>query len=134
MAVRPVVRLFVACWNGVPGTPVERHHLGDTTNIVRPAAGHRYPLLQPELNFYAQLTGGRGRHAFSVEQRFGVGPDELVIWESRPVIVEMGGDPIAIRGLSLRIRDIRFVLPGQYEFALMCDGVELHSVYVEARE
>ena len=132
--MRPIVRLFVACWGGVPDTPVADHRLADLTLYVRPKAGDHYPLMQPELCFFAHLTGGRGAHEFAVRQRFGVGPGAQIVWESNPVRRNLGTDPLQVHGFPMRFRNLKFAHPGQYEFVLLCDGVELEPpLYVEAR-
>jgi hypothetical protein len=118
----------------VPGTPVPDHHLANLTLYLRPAPGDQYPLEQAELCFLAHLTDGRGVHEFKVRQRFGVGSQAQLVWESQPVTLDLGTDPLHVHGLPVRFRQLRFHHPGQYEFVLVCDGVELEPVaYVEAR-
>lgn len=129
----PVIRLFVACWNGVPGTPADQYRLADITSIVFPKPGDAYPLRHPEFCFYTILTGGRGRHAITIRQRSGVAPSR-VVWESRQGTIDFGSDPVAVIGLPLRMKNLEFAAPGQYEFVLVCDGAELEPpIYIEAR-
>lgn len=56
------------------------------------------------------------------------------MWESREDTIDLGTDPLALRGLPMRFSRVAFTRPGQYEFELVCDGAELASVYIEARE
>ena len=132
--MRPVVRLFVACWSGVPGAPVMNYTLADMKSVVRAKPGVSYPIIHPEFCFFAWLAGGRGIHQFVVQQRRGVGPAEELVAHSRTVTVDMGSDPLRVRGLTIRLQGIPFRQPGQYEFVLLCDGLELEpTIYIDAR-
>jgi hypothetical protein len=133
MPTRPVVRHFFASWNGIPGTVVDHHRIADLVSFVHPRPGEGYPLVQPELCFFAVLTDGRGVHEFVVRQRFGVGPGSRVVWESRSGRIDLGSDPIAVHGFPMRFRSVGFPQPGQYEFELLCDGFDLATAFVEAR-
>jgi hypothetical protein len=129
----PIARHFIACENVIANPAALRYSLQDLAFLVHPPVGGRYPLLDPELCFFALLTNGRGVHDFAVEQRRGVGPAVQFIWRSRTGKIDLGNDPTALFGLPLRFRNVVFPLPGQYEFVLLCDGIELASELIEAR-
>lgn len=128
----PELRFFVACWNRVPGTPAYDYRLGDIKTVIFPKQNQHYPLRQ-EVCFFALLTGARGRYEFGIRQRCGVGPSAYVSWEITAGTIDLGKDPLTVRSLPVRAV-FQFPQPGQYEFMLVCDGVELSpSHYLEAR-
>lgn len=134
MNTPPVVRLFIACSGPPPGKHLEEYRLEELTTIVHPRAGDDYPLALAELCFYALLTDGRGTNEFAIQQRYGVGPNSRTVWQSRTATVDLGQDPLALTGFPMRLKNIAFHQPGQYEFALLCNGSGIALYYVEARE
>jgi hypothetical protein len=132
--MRPFLRLFVACWNGVPGTAPLQYRIGDIKTLLFPKPGRTYPIRHEEFCFIAHLTGARGAYEFAVRQRVGVGPSGSVVWQSPPVTMDLGNNPLTVRFVPIRVRNVPFPRTGQYEFVLLCDGAELEpSMYFEAR-
>ena len=87
--------------------------------------GALFPHYQPEIALYAVFTDGRGRHTIHVELvTWDESGQEETLFQTRSVVVELGSDPLAVRGWPVRLRDLRFPRPGLYEFRL-CSADEI---------
>ncbi len=114
----PEVRHFVACEGVAPSSDGRHHTLNNVFQVVVPRVGDPFPLYHPMTCLYAILTNGRGAHTFAVELVRGVGPAETDIGRSAGLIRDLGQDPLVIHGLPLRLANLIFTQPGQYEFRL----------------
>jgi hypothetical protein len=80
---------------------------------------------------YALLNSGRGKHQFGIGLSFLDNGVEVMI--NKPVYreIDLGQDPTLVHGLPVpRIMAI-FEKPGQYTFALLCDGQHIAEYPVE---
>jgi len=128
----PICRHFIAC-ERVEQTADRSITLHRLSSRVIPTDGEAYPLVRPNQCFLAVLTSGTGRHTIWVEAWLGVGPYARLVWRSPPGTIQMGNDPLAIGTVAFRFT-LAFETPGQYEYRLMGDGLELAREFLDARE
>jgi hypothetical protein len=101
-------------------------------HAIRPARGAGYPVVQPQLAVFAQLTGGRGVGSVRVELRHA--DSDAVIHRTRSA--EAGfdaNDPLAVRGVRIRILNLTFPVAGLYWVQLWYDGEVLAQAPVLLR-
>ena len=134
MTERPVVRHFSAC-ERIDRSPDEFHTtLSNVIHVIRPLPGHGYPRIHPELGLFAMLTNGRGMHTLTVELTVGVGPGAQQVYQTRSVTIDLGADPLMVHGFPIRLRNLPFPHPGQYELVLLCDNEPLAHELIELRD
>ena len=129
---RPTVRSFVVCERVVvEQTGRKRVSLLNLLTVIRPAPGEDFPLLQPELSVFAQLTECRGVGRMRVEIRNA--DTDAVIRQSPDQPVAATNDPLVVRGAYFRFRDSVFPEPGLYQIQLIYDDAVLAEVPVVLR-
>ena len=129
----PVVRHFIACRSIVLAQDGSIT-LHDLVHAIRPSAEEDYPCIRDEMAIYALLTNGRGPHEFALElTRFDRG-SEIRIVRTKGKQIDLGSDPLAVRGLPIPLRNVIFECPGQYTFHLLCDGVSIAEEKVLLRD
>lgn len=131
MAEQPLCRHFIAC-DRIERVDARGLSLHKLTTTVKPADGEAYPLMRADQCFLAVLSSGTGRHRVWVDYWRGVGPFASPQWVSPSGIIDLGGDPLAVHTVAFRYT-LLFEHPGQYEFRLMCEAVELANLFIEAR-
>ena len=112
MDIDPIVRLMVVCEDVQvsPGSPESVDLLG-LMHAIRSREDPAFPLLHPGLCVFLQITG-RGRGKARV---VGVAADtERPIFASPTHHLDLGSDPLAVRGLVFRLRGCIFPGPGLY--------------------
>jgi hypothetical protein len=125
MALRkPIVRHFIAC-ERVEVSPEGRQvSLVNVVYALRPLPDASYPILHPQLWLFAQMTDGQGQFPFSIDMVFM--DDEETLFSLPSVTLDLGQDPLAVRGWAKQLTKILFEKPGIYEFRLLCDD-EIHA-------
>jgi hypothetical protein len=130
----PIARHFIVC-ERVDRSADGRHvTLHNVIHSIRPLPGHTYPRIHPGVALYAVLTNGRGQHTLAVELLAGVGPTAASIYRTRPFTIDLGNDPLVVHGLPIRLWNLPFPSPGQYEFVLLCNDVPIAHELVELRD
>jgi hypothetical protein len=129
----PVVRHLIPCDNIVVSATVQNVSIGNLVYVIRVLAGNPYPRIHPLLCLFALLTNGRGPHKFRVVIVQGVGPNERVVYAGPEFDRDLGSDPLSVHGLPMRLRNVPFPRPGQYEVRLLCDGEILAGQPIELR-
>ena len=133
MTVRPTARCFVVCEEVAPD-PVALHMLSllRVVHAIRPARGAGYPVVQPQLAVFAQLTGGRGEGAVRVEVRNA--DSDAVVYRTRSAQARFdANDPLAVRGVRIRILNLAFPVAGLYWVQLRYDDEVLAQAPVLLR-
>lgn len=133
MAVRPTARTFVVCDEVTPDPSAPgRLTLVRVAQAFRPDPGATYPVYNRQLCGFAQLTGGRGAGAVRLVVRRA--DTDAPLCGSHSVPVDFGGnDPLAVRGVVLRLRAVRFPAPGLYWVELWYDSEVLAQAPVLLR-
>jgi len=111
--LHPVVRYLVACEEVVvdPDNP-HRVTLVSLISSIRSLTDPPYPLQQPELCVFVQMTECRGQGDCRLEI---VQADSgQVVFRTRTRPLSFGNDPLDVFGLSFRIRNCPFPEPGLY--------------------
>jgi hypothetical protein len=118
----PLVRVFVACeeleYDSGAGQ-VTLHKLFH--RIVR-SPEEPFPCMPEQLALYAMLTNGRGKHYFGLGLFFLENGMERTIKAPVTKEINLGADPTMVHGLPVPHVRAVFDRPGQYLFALLCDG------------
>jgi hypothetical protein len=115
----PLVRHFIACEEIL--IEAVNVTLRNIFHVIRALPGHPYPRIHPRLQLFALLANGRGTHSFAVECYRGVALDEVLIYRSPTFTQDLGNDPIQVHGMPIRLNNLLFPQPGQYEFRLLCN-------------
>jgi hypothetical protein len=68
------------------------------------------------------MTDGQGTHEFGVELVYWDGGTQRSTWTSHRVKLDLGQDPLIVHGWPIRLRNIPFAHPGDYDFVLWCDA------------
>ncbi|MBX9578774.1 MAG: hypothetical protein K2X87_00555 [Gemmataceae bacterium] len=133
MAVRPTVRIFAVCEEVAPdATDPSKLSLLRLVEAIRPKPGSQYPLLQPVLTAFAQLTGGRGSGTVRAEVRNA--DTDAVIRRTRSATAAFPtNDPLTVRGVTIRIPNVVFDAPGLYWVELWYDDEVLAQAPVLLR-
>jgi hypothetical protein len=124
VAVRkPMVRHFIPCERievSGGGKHVSLHNLIQSISLT---PGGAFPQVQPQVSLYVVMTDGTGKQSFEVEL---VGWDdqgeEESLYRTPTIVVELGTDPLAVRGWPINLRNITFPHAGRFEFRLWCGG------------
>jgi hypothetical protein len=125
MAARPTARSVVICEDVAPDvTNPRRLSLLRVVHAIQPAVGSTYPLLQPQLCVFAQLTEARGAGRLGVAIRSA--EDDAVVFRTRVRdVVFPGNDPLTVHGVNFRMRNVPFREPGLYWVQLCFDDAVL---------
>ncbi len=112
-AVRPTVRSLIVCESILPEpdhpTRVSLIRLVDS---IRPSEGSTYPLLQPHLSVFAQLTECRG--SVRLQIRVHVADADHLVFTSPMYTTTFPNEPLTLHGARFRILKCRFPNPGLY--------------------
>jgi hypothetical protein len=122
MAVRtPIVRHLIAC-EQVNVSPADRRVT--LQNVFYAIRGASFPRTCPQIDLFVQVTDGSGKYTFTVQLVFIRSPsDEIPVpLPDQSFILDLGPDPLAVRGFVRRLKNVKFDQPGDYEFRLLCDG------------
>ena len=124
---RPQVRCLVLCEDVVPDPDCPgRISLMDLVSIVRATSRPPYPALVPQLCVFAQLTECRGTAELRVEIRVEITHE--VIYRTPAIRTSSANDPLTIRGVTIRMRNLIFTRPGLYAVQLWHDDELLAEV------
>jgi hypothetical protein len=85
--------------------------------------GAAFPQIHPELFLFALMTDAQGTYEFNVELVYWDSGTQRSIWTSRRVKLDLGQDPLRVHGWPIRLRNLPFARPGDYDFVLWCDSV-----------
>jgi hypothetical protein len=110
---RPSVRSLLLCEDIVadPGNS-NRISLMYLVSNISPVAGAAYPLIRPRLCVFAQLTECRGQGALWAEVR--QADTDRALFRTPGRVVTFPGNPLAVHGVSFRLRNLVFPAPGLY--------------------
>lgn len=128
----PVVRHFIACERIDTSADGAQFSLVNVIHAIRPLPGAAYPRIHPQLCLFAQMTDGRGSHSLHLQLVFL--DDERSTYTSKPVILDLGNDPLVVHGWPMRLRNLFFERAGLYEFRLMCSGQVIAREPIVLRE
>ncbi len=134
MDERPIIRHFLACDDTIVSADGERYSLVHLIHAIRPLPGIVYPRRHPLICLFVQMTNGRGSHQCRFELVVGSGPNERTVYSTPAQRYDLGTDPLAVLGLPVRLENLPFPVPGQYEFRFYCDDYILARVPIELRE
>ena len=121
MKLPPVIRHFVLC-EDVLADPAnsQRISLDGLLSSIRSIDQPPYPLLMREICAYVQMTECRGVASFLVQIRH---PDSgKLIFQTKTYRRNFGHDPLAVHGMSFRIKGCRFKERGLYVFEFCYNG------------
>ncbi len=111
--VTPVVRCLIPCEDiRVEPTDARKVSLVNLIHAIRSQASPPYPVTQPELCVFVQLTGCRGSGEVAIQI---VHADSGRVISSSPTrTAQLSTDPLAVVGLSFRMRACSFPEAGLY--------------------
>lgn len=128
---KPIVRYFIVC-DRVEQSPDGRQvSLINLISTIRALPNAPYPRIHPGLWLFAQMTDGLGPFDFSI-QLVNL-DDDRSIFVLPPVKLDLGQNPLAVRGWAKRLLNVLFEKPGMYEFRLLCDGDVIASAPIRLR-
>jgi len=78
------------------------------------------------------MADGSGQFLFSIDIVFV--DDEETLFSVPPVTLDLGQDPLAVRGWAKKLTNVVFEKPGLYEFRLLCDNEILAREQILLRE
>jgi hypothetical protein len=108
--IAPVVRTLIACEEIRPDVVNPRQlSLLRVVSTIRATA---YPALRPQFAAFAVLTGGRGAGELRLEIR--QADTDVALYASTRQRISFPADPLALCGLSYRVRNLVFPAPGLY--------------------
>lgn len=116
----PVVRSLIACEEIRSDDHGPRLSLIRIISTIRANAGSSYPVLCPSFAAFAILTNARGAGELRLEIRRD--EDDSVLYQSAPQQVAFPPDPLALNGVSFRIRNLAFPDAGLYWVRLRYNG------------
>jgi hypothetical protein len=111
----PVVRHFIAC--GRIDVVGQQCSLVNLIHAIEPLPGAAYPHI----------------HSFQVQLVL-LEADETLVYTSPAFSRDLGGDPLAVHGQRITLRNLLFPRASLYEFRLFCDGVEIAREPILLRE
>ena len=120
----PIVRHFIAC-EQLQISPEGRYSLFNLIHAIHPIEGATYPRIHPEIVLFALLTDGNGEHEFYVEVIYWSDGEQQSTWKTKIVKLDLGNNPLHVHGWPIRLKNVLFSQPGQYDFVLWCDGSEI---------
>src|SRR5262245_29920435 len=129
----PVVRVFVACEEldfDAGGKDVTLRKL---FHRIKRLPGEPFPCVLEQMALYALLTNGRGKHQFGIALFFLDHGVERTVAGPTHREIDLGEDPVAVHGLPVPHIKAIFEEPGQYTFALLCDGQRIAEYLVEVQ-
>jgi hypothetical protein len=117
----PVVRNLIVCEEIItdPKNP-KRVSLLNLVHSIRPMRQPPYPLVQPRLAVFLQLTGCRGRGEVRVAIR--EADTDEVIFTTETHRVAFPNNPLALHGFRFRLFGCRFPEPGLYWLEFFFDN------------
>ena len=119
--IEPVVRHMLLCDDGQhdPSGPRKVNVFG-LTNTIRSHANPPFPFYQPQLTIYLALTGGRGTGDVVIA---GVqGDSDSLVFATPPYTISFGSNPLAVRGMIIRVQNCPFPDPGLYWIEFRYNG------------
>ncbi len=119
---KPVVRHFIMCEKVETSADNKQYSLRNVIHAIRLLPGAAFPQILPELYLFALMTDGSGAHDFAVELVYWDHGAQKSTWTSRRVTLDLGQDPLIVHGWPVRLRNVPFVRPGDYDFVPGCDG------------
>ena len=129
----PVVRNFQACLDVVTNPSGTSVSLNTLVHAIVRLPGEPFPCIREELALYALLTNGRGEHDFLVELVHLDHGEEKLVGRLGPVRIDLGQDPVAVRGLPIALRNLVFREAGQYTFYLYCGNEVIADAKIAVR-
>ena len=117
----PLVRSLIVCEDIIadPNNP-NRVSLVHVVNSIRSMKQPPYPVRNPQLCVFIQLTGCRGPGEFRVEIRE-ADMDE-VIFATKTFRGSFPNNPLTVHGLRFRFRNCKFPRPGLYWLEFFFDN------------
>ena len=119
--LEPVVRHMLLCDDVQhdPSGPRKVNVFG-LTNTIRSHASPPFPFYQPQLTIYLALTGGRGTGDVVIA---GVqGDSDSLVFATPPYTISFGSNPLAVRGMIIRVQNCPFPDPGLYWIEFRYNG------------
>src|SRR5665213_3508530 len=121
-ARKPIVRHLIAC-EKVESFPEKRKYsLQNVIHTIRTLPGAAFPQILPEIDFFALMTDAQGFYDFAIELVYWDSGSQRSTWTSRRVRLDMGQDPLTVHGWPVRLRNVLFLKPGNYDFVFWCDA------------
>lgn len=119
----PIVRIFAGC-EELEYEPDARKGvtLRNVFHRIVRLPAEPFPCIREQMALYAMLTNGRGKHRISICLYFLHDGEEVTINKTPDKEIDLGKDPTVVHGLPAPHVKAIFELPGQYAFALLCDG------------
>jgi hypothetical protein len=112
VAVRPTPRAIVVCEDiGPDPTNPRRLTLHRVVHSIRPKVECRYPVDQPRLCAFVQLTECRGGGVMRLAVRR-ADTDDLLYRSPEVRVTFPGNDPLVVHGLRFTVRDVAFPAAG----------------------
>lgn len=135
MAVRPVVRHFIACRKEPTAHGLEITLNDVFVHAIRPKPPLQYPVWQKTFFPTAIVTNGSGKCAFKIEIRLAELGDEheIVIGASQESEFDFGRDRLKVWPFSFMMSPVLLPKPGIYRLYLICDGEEIAREEIHAR-
>ena len=128
----PVIRVFATCeeleYESDARKGVTLRNLFH--RIVR-LPGEPFPCIREQMALYALLTSGRGKHQFGIGLFFLDNGEEVMVNKAVYKEIDLGQDPTVVHGLPVPHVKAIFQKPGQYSFALLCNGQRIAEFPVE---
>lgn len=134
MQEAPIVRHFVACEDIVLSDDANSYSLIDVMQVIRPPPGDSFPCISPVVCLFTALANGRGEHTFAIQLIYFSLAEEDEVYRTPDFTRNLGQEPLTLHGLPIRLRNLIFPQPGQYEFRLLCNDVDIAAAKIEARE
>ncbi len=121
-ARKPIVRHLIAC-EKVESFPEKRQYsLQNIIHTICTLPEAAFPQIVPEIDFFVMMTDAQGVHEFAIELVYWESGAQRSTWTSRRVRLDLGQDPLTVHGWPLRLRNVPFPQPGDYDFVLWCGG------------
>jgi Family of unknown function (DUF6941) len=110
--VHPTVRYLILCENVRINPSGSQVSLDNLVSVLRAHGNPPFPMVRPELCVFVQLVECRGTGKIAV--RLVEADSESVLFQTPDRTVVLGNDPLAIKGLSFRIRNCPFPAAGLF--------------------
>lgn len=130
---KPVVRHFIACEKVESSLDSRQYSLLNIIQTIQILPGAAFPQIHPELYLFAMMTDGTGEHEFVIELVYWDCGTQKSTWTSRRVKLDLGPDPLKVHGWPVRLQNLPFAQPGDYDFVLWCDGEILARETIRVR-
>jgi len=135
MAVRPVVRHFIAC-RKEPTANGSEIALNDVfVHAIKPKAPFQYPVWQRTFFVSAIVTNGFGQCSFQIEVRLvELGEErEDLVGRSLQSAFDFGRDRLRVWVFSFMMSPVLLPQAGIYRLYLICNGEEIACEEIHAR-